>query len=247
VTPARAGSRPVTVLTPGADSGTDGEVPSPSVPGPSTRRRSRNHRGHAVLGRLVAIGALAVGLAACGGSNSTATTTTVTPATTSPTTTGGGASTSSSTTSSTAAGPQTCRTASLTVSLGSPNGSAGATHYGLTFRNTGTAACTLYGYPGVSFLGASGQQIGDPAQRQGGTPTTVTLAAGGSAYASVVVTDPGIPPCSGSTAATQLRVYPPGETQAAVVTAPSGLLVCSSPNTSTYLSSIVSPVTTTTA
>ena len=100
----------------------------------------------------------------------------------------------------------------------------------------------MYGYPGVSFLDASGDQIGDPAQRQGGTPTAVTLAAGGSAYASIAVTDPGIPPCSGSTAATQVRVYPPGETHAATISAPSGLLVCSSPNTSAYLSSTVSPV-----
>lgn len=202
-----------------------------------------------MLGPLVVTGALAVGLAACGGSssNSTTTSTTTTSSPSSSTTTTGGPSTPSTTTSTTAAGPQTCRTASLAVSIGAPNGSAGAIHYGLTFRNTGTAACTLYGYPGVSFLGGSGQQIGDPAQRQGGTPTTVTLAAGGSAYASVVVTDPGIPPCSGSTAATQIRVYPPGETQAAVITAPSGLLVCSSPNTSAYLSSVVSPVTTTPA
>ena len=92
------------------------------------------------------------------------------------------------------------------MTLGPPNGSAGASHYGLTFQNTGSATCTLYGYPGVSFLGASGQQIGDPAQRQGGTPTTVTLTARGRAYASITVTDPGIPPCSGSATAAKVGV-----------------------------------------
>jgi len=40
-------------------------------------------------------------------------------------------------------------------------------------------------------------------------------------------------------------VYPPGETQAAVVAAPSGLLVCSSPNTAAYSSALVSPVSAT--
>ena len=131
------------------------------------------------------------------------------------------------------------------MSIGSPNGSAGASHYGLTFQNTGTAACTLYGYPGVSLLNTAGSQIGDPAQRQGASATTVTVAPGGNAYASIAVTDPGIPPCSGSTAAAQVRVYPPGETHAAQVPAPTGLLVCSSPNTTAYLSSTVSAVSST--
>jgi hypothetical protein len=131
------------------------------------------------------------------------------------------------------------------VSIGSPNGSAGASHYGITFKNTGAAPCTLYGFPGVSFLDSTGHQIGDPAQRQGGTAATVTVVAGGSAYASIAVTDPGIPPCSGSAAAAQVRIYPPGETQAAQVPAPTGMLVCSSPNTSSYLSSTVSAVSST--
>jgi hypothetical protein len=193
----------------------------------------------------VAAGALAVGLAACGSSSSTSTTTTAAPATTTTTTTSGGSSTTSSSTATTAPGTPSCRTATLAVSLGPPNGSAGATHYGLTFRNTGTATCTLYGFPGVSFLDSAGHQIGDPAQRQGGSPLTVTVGPGASAYASVAVTDPGIPPCSGSTAAAQVVVYPPGETHAASVAAPSGLKVCSSPNTSAYLSSTVSPVSST--
>jgi hypothetical protein len=131
------------------------------------------------------------------------------------------------------------------VSLGSPSGSAGASHYGLTFQNTGTAACTLYGYPGVSFLNSAGTQIGDPAQRQGAAATTVTVAAGGRAYASIAVTDPGIPPCTGGTAAAQVRVFPPGETHAAQVPAPTGMQVCSSPNTSAYVSSTVSAVSST--
>ena len=198
---------------------------------------------------VLAVAALAVGLAACGSSGPSTSTTAAAPTTThagtSTSTTHATTPSSSTTTSSTAPTTTACRTSSLAVSLGSPNGSAGATHYGLTFRNTGSATCTLYGYPGVSFVDSGGHQIGEPAQRQGSSPTTVTVAAGASAFASIAVTDPGIPPCSGSTAAAQVRVYPPGETQAALVTAPSGLLVCSSPNTSAYLSSTVTPVSAT--
>jgi hypothetical protein len=131
------------------------------------------------------------------------------------------------------------------LSLGAPNGTAGATHYGLTFHNTGTAACTMYGYPGVSFLNSSGNQIGASAQQQGGSLVTVTLAASGSAYASITVTDPGIPPCTGPGTAAQVRVYPPGETEAAQVAAPPGLQVCASPNTAAYSSSLVTPVSAT--
>src|SRR5665213_2805819 len=145
----------------------------------------------------------------------------------------------------TSSGPKTagCATASLAITFGNPNGTAGAIHYSITFHNTGSSTCALYGYPGVSFLAAGGGQIGVPAQREGNLPpATVTLAAGGNAYSSVAVTDPGIPPCSSSATATQVRIYPPGETHSALVAA-SGVSVCSSPNTPNYSSAIVAPVT----
>ena len=236
----------MTVLAPAVPAGDDGWVTTPHVPRRLLRHGARGPGHRARLAPLVAVAALAVGVAACGGSSSSSTTTTTSGGgTTSTTSPSGGSSTSSSTTSTSTPGTPGCRTSALTVSLGSPNGSAGATHYTLTFRNSGSVTCTLYGYPGVSFLDASGHQIGDPAQRQGSTPATVTLAAGGNAYSSIAVTDPGIPPCSGSATASHVLVYPPGETQSAAVTAPSGLLVCSSPNTSAYQSSSVSPVSTT--
>ena len=134
----------------------------------------------------------------------------------------------------------------LAVTFGNPNGTAGAVHYTITFHNTGSSSCTLYGYPGVSFLSSGGSQIGAPAQREsGGTVATVTLGPGGDAYSSVAVTDPGIPPCTSQSTAAQVRVYPPGQTQSALVTAPSGVAVCSSPNTSAYTSATVTPVSAT--
>jgi hypothetical protein len=113
----------------------------------------------------------------------------------------------------------------------------------LTYRNAGTSTCTLFGYPGVSFLAAGGSQIGVPAQRTSGIGVTaVTLAPGASGYSSVSVTDPGIPPCSSQGTATQVRVYPPGETHATLVAASGGIAVCSSPNTANYRSAIVGPL-----
>jgi hypothetical protein len=130
--------------------------------------------------------------------------------------------------------------------LGNGNGTAGSVHYPIVFRNTTSSACTLYGFPGVSFLTAGGTQIGVPAQRGSGIAfATVTLAPDGSAYSSVGVADPGIPPCTSSATATQVRVFPPGETHAVVVAAPSGIAVCSSPNTANYQSAIVTPMTST--
>ncbi len=194
---------------------------------------------------VVAIGALAVGLAACGSSSSSSTSTTQAPTTTS-TSSGGSGTTTTTTTAgstSTTAGITDCRSAGLALALGAPNGTAGASHYEITFRNTGSGACTLFGYPGVSFLDAKGRQIGSSAQRQpSGRPATITLAASGNAYSSLAVTDPGIPPCSGSTPAAQVRIFPPGNTQSILVKAPSGMLVCSSTNTAGYLSSIVTTV-----
>lgn len=191
---------------------------------------------------------LAVGLAACGGTTSSSTTTTTRASTTTTTTHAAATTSTSPAVGTTTTGPSTtgCASSALTVTLGSPNGSAGSVHYRITFRNTSSSSCTLYGYPGVSFLTAGGALIGAPAQRQSGaTPATVTLAAGGSAYSSVGVTDPGIPPCSSSATATQVSVFPPGETHAIIVAAPSGTQVCSSPNTTAYQSAIVMPVSAT--
>lgn len=53
---------------------------------------------------------------------------------------------------------------------------AGTTHFELAFRNTGTAPCTLTGFPGVSFRGRDGAEIGNSADRVETTrATTVTL------------------------------------------------------------------------
>jgi Protein of unknown function (DUF4232) len=129
-----------------------------------------------------------------------------------------GASSSGATTSGTPA----CTSADLKVSLG---GGAGAgmsqNHIGLQLRNTGSSPCTVYGYPGVSWVaGTDGHQVGAAAQRQannsGSAEQTVTLAAGALASAPLDIVDAAvIPPAECKPVPVLgLRVYPPGETAA---------------------------------
>ena len=89
-------------------------------------------------------------------------------------------------------------------------------HTGLQLRNVGQSSCTLYGYPGVSWVGGShGPQVGPAATRsQTPVPSTVTLAPGGLASAAldIIEGDGGLPTSQCHPAPVRgLRVYPPGQ------------------------------------
>ena len=157
--------------------------------------------------------------------------------------TAAGSGTSGATTAS--SGAPACTSADLTASLG---GGAGAgmsqNHTGLQLRNTGSSACTLYGYPGVSWVrGASGIQTGAAAVRQAdpsGTETTVTLAPGALASAPLDIVDAAvIPPSECKPVAVRgLRIYPPGQKAAlflSLPTAAGGYGECSLPTKSPTL------------
>jgi hypothetical protein len=142
-----------------------------------------------------------------------------------------GASTSAASTSGAAAsGTPACTSADLKVSLG---GGAGAgmsqNHIGLQLRNAGSSPCTLYGYPGVSWVaGADGHQVGTAAQRQsdnsGSAERTITLAPGALASAPLDIVDAAVIPPSECkpVPVLGLRVYPPGETAALFLPLPTG-------------------------
>jgi hypothetical protein len=112
-------------------------------------------------------------------------------------------------------GPAACTTSGLRVSLGAANGAAGSIYYPLVFRNVSGAACSLFGYPGVSFVAAPGRgQLGGPAARNTTfRPSLVTLAPGAAAHASVQVVVAQSYPASLCKPVTVhwLRVYPPGQ------------------------------------
>lgn len=87
----------------------------------------------------------------------------------------------------------------------------------LVLTNKGTTACTVKGYPGVSFVGnGNGTQLGAAATREAaGIPiTTLTLAPGAAAHAQLNITVAGNydPATCKPKAADGLRVYPPDET-----------------------------------
>ncbi len=116
-----------------------------------------------------------------------------------------------------------CATANLSVSLVSNmgGGAAGSTYVPIQFTNTSGTACSMFGFPGVSFVtGQNGSQIGAPAQRSGSSAkVTVTLAAHATAHAWLQIADAGNYPASSChvTNANWLKIYPPGNTAAAYV------------------------------
>ncbi len=117
--------------------------------------------------------------------------------------------------------PGPCRTSALRVTLG-PWGGAAAGHFyrPLIFTNISAASCTLYGYPGVSFVATTGgKQIGAAASRSPASTQLVLLAPGEKAHALLDLLDVlNFPPsvCSASSAH-WLKIYPPNQFSASYV------------------------------
>jgi hypothetical protein len=123
-------------------------------------------------------------------------------------------------------GPATlsrCRTGDIRVTLmAAPGGGAmGSLYTWLVFTNTSAKACTLSGFPGVSYVtGASGQQVNDPATRSG-TPSKVTLTPRQAAHAQLQTGHPeAYPDTCKPVQVAGYRVYLPDETAAVFVAAP---------------------------
>lgn len=121
---------------------------------------------------------------------------------------------------STAPQAAACTTGQLKLTLGSGQGTAGSTYQPIILTNTSSGPCSLTGYPGVSFVDASGAQLGKSAARNNQPYHAVTLAgSGGQASALLRLPDPGVfspSDCNQATAA-KLKVYPPNQTGALVV------------------------------
>lgn len=104
----------------------------------------------------------------------------------------------------------------------SGSGAAGSIYYQIEFTNVSTSACSLFGYPGVSAVNASGGQIGAAAGHITGTVNHVNLAPGASARASWQVTETGdfSPNACHPHTAHGLRVYAPGFTSSDIIPFP---------------------------
>lgn len=102
-------------------------------------------------------------------------------------------------------------------------------HTGVQLRNVGSSSCTLYGYPGVSWVaGANGHQVGAAATRaadvSGPKEKVITLAPGALASAPLDIVAAGVMPRSqcDPVPVKGLRVYPPGEKAALFISVPTG-------------------------
>jgi hypothetical protein len=123
------------------------------------------------------------------------------------------------------AGLTACGASSLRVAVdaGQAGGAAGSTYVPVTFTNTSSSACGMFGFPGVSFVSAddsAGHQIGAAAQENPQfAKQSVKLPAGGVAHAWLQVAEAGNYPASSCQPITAhwLRVFAPGQTAAIYV------------------------------
>jgi len=151
-------------------------------------------------------------LAACGSSAPSARPT-VTVTVTAP----GGSTSSAAASATSLAGPPGCGTTALTARLGPGNGAAGSNYYPIEFTNNSGAACTLYGYPGVSLVTAAGNQVGAAATEAPVYPRQlVTLDPGETAHAELQIADAQNYPSAACSpvAVHRLRIFPPGQMSA---------------------------------
>jgi Protein of unknown function (DUF4232) len=137
--------------------------------------------------------------------------------------------------------PGPCSTSALRVALGSQEGAAaGHLYRTLDFTNISSASCTLYGYPGISFVASvGGKQIGAAANRSPASKRLVVLAPGKTAHALLDLLDVLNFPSSvcAVSNAHWMKIYPPNQFSASYVRLTAK--VCSKP-TPVYMS--VAPV-----
>jgi hypothetical protein len=129
------------------------------------------------------------------------------------TTPAAGTGATSSPATATGAGPASCLASGLQAQLGVSQGAAGTIYQVIVLTNTSASDCTLYGYPGVSFVtGQGGSLVGAPATRNPAVKAAqLTLAPGGKANMLLAVHDAGAFPNCRLTSVDWLRIYPPGD------------------------------------
>lgn len=138
------------------------------------------------------------------------------------------------TTTSAATGAR-CHTSQLRASVGGNDPGAGQENFPVVLTNASARTCTLRGYPGAAFVSASGSQLGPDPKRESGSPVTITLRPGQSAWAGLTFSNPGI---SGAKTATPaaLLVTPPDERDSLKVTWAGGAVPVGGNSSSVFLS-----------
>lgn len=152
--------------------------------------------------------------AGCSSPARVARTSTVPPSSSSPT--------SSSSTSSTTATVAHCQPTGLSGSVVGQEGAAGTIELTVALKNTTTAGCALEGYPGLALVSSTGSELTTTVTRGGSysftdfAPSSVTLAAGATAYFNMGYSDvqSGATPCP---TAASMWVTPPDDVDHLVV------------------------------
>ncbi|MEV5612748.1 DUF4232 domain-containing protein [Streptomyces sp. NPDC052225] len=103
-----------------------------------------------------------------------------------------------------------CTAAHLRPAVAGSEGAAGSVYYDLTLTNTGSAACVLKGYPGVSLIQRDGSTVGAPATREGGKGAPVTLAPGRAAHTTLHTLNEGVSDAGCWRGHDLIKIYPPG-------------------------------------
>lgn len=130
-------------------------------------------------------------------------------------------------------GRDACAGAAVRTTVGPVGSTAEGPTVQLVFTNGSTGTCTLTGYPAVQLLGTGDSPVGLPIRHTTGRSTsTVRLAPGASATATVQVAEPSVYRCSGASV-TGVQVTPPGSTGQAVLPLPSSarILACTTGGT----------------
>lgn len=166
---------------------------------------------------LVTVPAIALAGCSFGGTETVTSTTTVT----STATTTAAAPTTAATTTTAAPVPARCANGNLTVVQGQGQAGAGAQEAVFVLTNSGSATCTLGGYPGMGFYAANGTELAGSVKRGGTTlftdpgPSPLTLSPNGSVSYSLGFTDAQNDGCEDTGYVT---VTPPNATQSIKVT-----------------------------
>ena len=123
-----------------------------------------------------------------------------------------------------------CGTSELTASLGASQGAAGTFYMALVLTNKSHATCTMFGYPGVSYISSSGAAVGQTASRIKGHEATITLKPGAAASALLHQPNPLVfqPADCHKKKAAGIRIYPPGQTVS--LTVAKSTTVCTTTN-----------------
>ncbi|MEV6835652.1 DUF4232 domain-containing protein [Streptomyces sp. NPDC051133] len=130
-----------------------------------------------------------------------------------------------------------CHTSELRAAVGRNDPGAGQENFPVVLTNGSARTCTLHGFPGAAFVNASGTQLGPDPKREPGSPATVTLKPGQSAWAGLTFSNPGVSGAGTATPAA-LLVTPPDERDQLKVTWTGGTVPVSGNSSSVFLSAL---------